>query len=126
MTATVIEQIDGVPIARVRQDIDAATVASIQALLEDAVGPDSVGLVIDLADTRYVDSAGIDMLLRLRERLTQRRAQLILVVPPASQLKRLIGLVGLDRAIALHATVEDAQRAAARRRGGPSLRPPTT
>lgn len=54
-----IEKIDGVPIAHVHGDIDAAT----QQQLAYTLGPDASSLIIDLSDTRYLDSAGIDMLL---------------------------------------------------------------
>jgi anti-sigma B factor antagonist len=113
VNAVLIEHIDGVPIARVRDDIDAATVGDIQTQLDGTLGPEAFSLIIDLSRTTYIDSAGIDMLLRLGERLTQRRATLMLVVPPESQLIRLLRLVGLDRAIPVHPTVPEAQRAAA-------------
>lgn len=102
MSRLSIEQIDGVPIAHVHEDIDAANAAATQQQLGDALGPDALSLIIDLGAARYVDSAGIDMLLRLSDRLDQRRARLILVIPDASHLKRLVAIVGLPEAIAIH------------------------
>ena len=96
-----IEQIDGVPVAHVKEDIDAATAATTQQHLAEALGPDALSLVVDLSHTGYVDSAGIDMLLRLSDRLDHRRARLILVIPDTSQLKRLAMLVGLPEAITI-------------------------
>lgn len=107
-----IEPIDGVPIAHVSEDVDAANVTIIQHQLADALDPDASSLVIDLSDARYLDSAGIDMLLRLADRLEHRRAKLILVIPDTSQLKRLATLVGLSDAIAIHATLSGALREA--------------
>jgi anti-anti-sigma factor len=66
--------------------------------------------VVDLSDTRYLDSAGIDMLLRLSERLEHRRAELILVIPGGSQLRRLATIVGLSRTITIHSSRADALR----------------
>jgi anti-anti-sigma factor len=100
-----LERINGVPIAHVCEDIDAANVTTTQQQLGDALGPDASSLVIDLSETRYVDSAGIDMLLRLSDRLDHRRAKLILVIPDTSQLKRLASIVGLPDAIATHPTL---------------------
>ncbi len=100
-----LERIDGVPIAHVGEDIDAANAAITQQQLADALGPDASTLVIDLSETRYVDSAGIDMLLRLSNRLDHRRAKLILVIPDTSQLKRLASIVGLPNVISIHPTV---------------------
>lgn len=103
-----IEQVDGVPVARVFEDIDAANVSTAQEQLANALGPDALGLVVDLSATRYIDSAGIDMLLRLGDRLDHRRAKLILVIPDTSQLKRLVAIVGLPEAIAIRPSLTDA------------------
>lgn len=108
-----LERIDHVPIAHVKEDIDATNATTIQQQLADALGPDASSLVIDLSGTRYVDSAGIDMLLRLSDRLDHRRAKLTLVIPDASQLKRLASIVGLPDAIAIHPTLPAALQEAA-------------
>jgi anti-anti-sigma factor len=108
-----LERIDGVPIAHVHEDIDAANAMTTQQQLADALDPDASSLVIDLSQTRYLDSAGIDMLLRLGDRLDHRRAKLILVIPDTSQLKRLVSIVGLPDAIAIHPTLPAALQEAA-------------
>jgi anti-sigma B factor antagonist len=108
MSSVRIEQIDGVPVARLDEDLDAANAGAIQERLAAALGPAVLALVVDLSGTGYVDSAGIDMLLRLSDRLDRRRARLFLVIPPSSQLKRLFGLVGMPDAIAIHASVDEA------------------
>lgn len=108
MTVLDIEQIEAALVVRVNEDIDAANAPAILRQLADAFGPDALSLVIDFSTTRYVDSAGIDMLLRLSDRLDQRRAKLILVIPDTSQLKRLVALVGLPEAIAVHSDLPNA------------------
>jgi anti-anti-sigma factor len=108
-----IEKVDGVPIAHLREDIDASNASVAQQELADALGPDALSLVVDLGDIQYMDSAGIDMLLRLSDRLDHRRAKLIVVIPDGSQLKRLVSIVGLPRAIAVHSTLPDALEEAA-------------
>jgi anti-anti-sigma factor len=113
-----IEQIDGVPIAHLKEDLDAANAAAVERRLAEAIGPDVLSLVVDLSRVRYVDSAGIDMLLRLGDRLDRRRNKLILVIPASSQLKRLVTIVGLPDAIATRPSLDDAL--AAQRSGGPS------
>jgi anti-anti-sigma factor len=110
MSTLDLERIDGVPIAHVNEDIDAANATIIQQQLADALGPDASTLVIDLSETRYIDSAGIDMLLRLSGRLDHRRAKLVLVIPDTSQLKRLASIVGLPDAMAIYPTLPAALR----------------
>jgi anti-anti-sigma factor len=108
MSPVDLERIDGVPIARVPEDIDAANAATTQRQLAEALGPDAMSLIVDLGETRYLDSAGIDMLLRLSDLLDHRRTKLILVIPEGSQLKRLVAIVGLADAIAIHPTLLEA------------------
>jgi anti-anti-sigma factor len=114
MSAPEFEQIDGVPIAHIDEDIDVANAAAIQRQLADALGPDAVSLVVDLSASQYVDSAGVDMLLRLGELLDHRRAKLILVIPDTSQLKRVAVIVGLPEAVAVHPSLASAMGAAAK------------
>lgn len=108
-----IEQIDGVPVAHVKEDIDAANAATTQQHLAETLGPDALSLVVDLSQIGYVDSAGIDMLLRLSDRLDHRRARLILVIPDTSQLKRLAMLVGLPEAMTIRPSLPAALQEAA-------------
>jgi anti-anti-sigma factor len=115
MSPLEIERIDGVRVAHVQGDIDAANATATQQQLGDAFGPDASSLVVDLSETRYLDSAGIDMLLRLSDRLDQRRAKLALVIPDTSQLKRLATIVGLSDAVAIHASLPEALQEAAQR-----------
>lgn len=118
MSPLELERIDGVPIAQVHEDIDAANVTLVQQRLDDALDPDASSLIVDLGDARYVDSAGIDMLLRLGDRLDHRRARLILVIPDASQLKRLAAIVGLPDAVVIHPTLAAALDEAKASTGG--------
>jgi anti-anti-sigma factor len=112
-----VERVDGVPIARARVDIDAANAAAMQEALAGCVGPDGESLILDLGGIRYVDSAGLDMLFRLNERLRERRATLVLVIPESSQLSRLAAIVALPETVAVHGTLEQARRAARPARG---------
>jgi len=113
VSALEVERIDGVPVARCKQDIDGDNAQAIQAQLSACIGPDTDSVVLDLSAARYVDSAGLDMLFRFGERLAQRRSALLLVIPEDSQLNRLAALVALPQAVAVHATVEGALHAIA-------------
>jgi anti-anti-sigma factor len=113
MSSLTIERIDGVPVAHAGDDIDAANAATVQEQLAGALGPDTLCLIVDLSETRFVDSAGLDMLLRLSDRLDHRRAKLRLVIPKRSQLNRLATVVGLPQAVPVHTTLLAARQAAA-------------
>lgn len=111
MTGLEAERVDNVSVVRSRQDIDAANAAQVREELIAFLDKGTGCLVLDLGATRYLDSAGIDMLFRLSERLRQRRATLRLVIPPSSQLTRLVEIVALASAMPIHDTVDDALEA---------------
>lgn len=123
MSALDIERLDGVPVAHVTEDLDAANAAHVQRQLDGALGPDASSLIVDLSDTRYLDSAALDMLLRLGDRLEHRRAKLILVIPETSQLMRLATIVGLPDVIAVHPTLSAALQQAAKARSTQTAAP---
>ncbi len=114
MSVVEIERVDGTPIARVKADVDAANAAAVHELLAEGLNPDSECLIVDLTETRYLDSAGLDMLLRLAERLSHRRASLTVVIPEGSQLNRLVAIVGLPQVIPVHTTVSAALESCAK------------
>ncbi|MHB8531132.1 MAG: STAS domain-containing protein [Solirubrobacteraceae bacterium] len=111
MSGIEVEQIDGVPVAHLSSDIDAANAARVREELAGCFERGNDRVVLDLSRIAYLDSAGIDMLFRLSERLYQRRAGLVLVIAAGSQLVRLARIVGLGRAMPVHDTVEEALRA---------------
>jgi anti-anti-sigma factor len=112
-----VERVQGTPVARPTEDVDAANARVLRDELAACLqGADK--LVLDLGATGYVDSAGIDMLFRLNELLRQRRVTLLLVIPQSSQLTRLAQIVALPSAVAIHETVEDALGACTQRSGG--------
>jgi anti-anti-sigma factor len=112
-----VERVQGTPVARPTEDVDAANARVLRDELAACLqGADK--LVLDLGATSYVDSAGIDMLFRLNELLRQRRVTLLLVIPQSSQLTRLAQIVALPSAVAIHETVEDALGACTQRSSG--------
>jgi len=109
------ERIDGCPVVRIREDIDAANAAIVQQQLAAAIEGAS-SLVVDLSETGYLDSAGIDMLLRLSVLLDNRRAKLILVIPASSQIRRLAEIVGLPNALPVYEGISEALQSVLPRR----------
>ncbi len=108
MSGASVERHDGVPVVRPREDVDAANAAALRDQLADCVDPSTDRLIVDLSETRYLDSAGIDMLFRLAELLRQRRTKLLLVIPPESNLARVAEIVGLSRSMPVHGSLQEA------------------
>lgn len=101
MSLAQLRSINGVPVASLPADVDAANAADVLDQLTRAISNEPAGLVVELTETRFLDSAGIEMLFRLRERLSSRRQRLAIVLPAGSQLRRLLELSGVDRAITI-------------------------
>ena len=110
-----VEHADGIPVVHAPADIDAANATGVRDELAARVH-DRFELIVDLSQTRYLDSAGIDMLFRLHQRLTERRATLRLVIRPGSDLARLAEIVAIPGNIPIHDEVEQALEAARRSR----------
>jgi len=106
MSALRTERLDGVCVARPREDIDAASARRVRDALAECLDEGCDSLVLDLSGTRYVDSAGIDMLFRLSELLRERRARLQLVIPRESNLARLAAIVALPSVVPVYESVE--------------------
>jgi len=115
---------EGVPVARVPLEVDAANAAQVREELAAAMRHEAFELVVDLSRTRFIDSAGLDMLFRLRDSLAHRRATLRVVIPPDSMLQRVAEIVGLPQAIPVYDSVSEAVAAAASASpSGPSPEP---
>jgi anti-sigma B factor antagonist len=90
-------------------EFDLDTVPEIDRFLRRTLGPlyQQEHLVIDLARATFVDSSFVGFLLKLST--TQRAARReLLLVRPAGQVRRLLGLVGLPNVVPVFDTVDAA------------------
>jgi anti-anti-sigma factor len=103
-----VETHGSVPVARIDGEIDMSNAGAIGDRLRGLLSNRSEALVVDLGPTTYLDSSGITLLFGLVEELRRRQQELHVVVPDESPLRRVIGIVGLDKAVPMHATLEAA------------------
>jgi anti-anti-sigma regulatory factor len=68
-------------------------------------------MVVDLSETRYLDSAGVNVLFELAEDLTERQLAFALVVPEGGLVERVVMLVDLASVAQLHRSVAAAREA---------------
>jgi len=104
---------EAVPIARIEGEIDISNADDVRDALEQLVGNAAVGLVLDLSDVRYIDSAAVHLILRLASQLQKRRQKLHAVVPADEAVRHVLVLTAVERLVPLHLT-EDAAVAAMR------------
>jgi anti-anti-sigma factor len=108
---------DEIPVARLEGEVDASNIHEIGDRLRSLLTNRSIALVIDLSATTYLDSAGLNLLFALGEEMRGRQQRLGLVVADGSPIKRMVSLVGLDQALAVHATLGEALGDATRAEG---------
>ena len=103
-----LEHHDGVPVARLEGEVDLTRAPTIRVELLRAVDNRDHGLVIDLRDTTYLDSAGVNIIFELAERLSSRQQLLAAVVPERAIVERVISLVNMRSILETHRTLEEA------------------
>jgi anti-anti-sigma factor len=109
MLAQVVEERrEDLAVARVQGEVDASNVAWLETRLRGLLDNQAHALIVDLADTTYLDSAGIALLFRMAAELRQHQQELRLVVVDGSPIARMVALTGLAASIATHPTLESA------------------
>jgi anti-sigma B factor antagonist/stage II sporulation protein AA (anti-sigma F factor antagonist) len=104
---------DDAVIARLTGEIDMSNARELRAAITDATPNHALGVVLDLSDVTYIDSAGIHMLYRLGESLRNRGQTLRVVIPPSSPASAALRLAGLNRNTDMVEAVDEGLRAIA-------------
>lgn len=86
---------EGVRIVAVAGELDISNVGALEQASFGASNQ-SLGVVIDLASTDYIDSSTVGLLFSLREGLRRRGQLLCLVCAPGSNAYRVLDLVRFD------------------------------
>jgi anti-sigma B factor antagonist len=89
---------DGEVVVSVRGEIDMATAPSLWKELTELIPDVQKRLVIDLADTRFIDSTGMGVFVKAFERLQHDGAELVLKSPNNSA-RKVLNLTGLDKVL---------------------------
>jgi anti-sigma B factor antagonist len=104
-----IEELDGALSAVVvAGELDQATVPELQETLVPVMDDASQSLLVDLTECEFIDSSGLAALVAARERLTTSNGRSFAVCCPDTQVRRLLELTGLDRAMGLVESREQA------------------
>jgi len=103
-----LETRDRVVYATVAGDIDMSNVQQIREALGRATTNQALGLVLDLSDVDYLDSAGIHLIHTLGSHLQSHGQKLAFVIPPDSVINDALRLAGLSWEEARIATADEA------------------
>jgi anti-sigma B factor antagonist len=103
-----VEQVDGWSVARLRGELDMTNCDHVRDELTGSIPNDAHGLVADLSDTAYLDSAAIELLFEMARRLGRRRQELRIVLPAESPLKRVLELTDVRAVAPIHPSLATA------------------
>ena len=106
-----MRQVGSVPVCEVRGELDASNVEHVREQILEAATSEAPGMVIDLTETTYLDSAGVRILFELARRLRSLRQELRIAVPADGIVRRVLVLTALGDVVPLETVAEDAVQA---------------
>ena len=101
-----IERLGDWTVARIGGELDMTNCSYVRDQLMRSIPGDADGLVVDLAETAYLDSAAIELLFELARRLGRHRQGLRNAMPDDSPLRRVLELTDVRAVAPIHPSVE--------------------
>ena len=95
----------GVVLVRMPAEVDLATAPALRDELLGPLDRDGVHLVVDARDVTFMDSSGVNVLVRARERAAALGGSLH-VVTGSSGVRRVLEITGLDERLGLVGSLE--------------------
>jgi anti-anti-sigma factor len=103
-----LELLMDIPVARMTGEVDSSNARDLGTTLVEAVPNQAMGMVLDLSETTYLDSSGIQLLFELADRLARRQQELRLVVPAESFVADVLAAVNLGGVAKTDASIHEA------------------
>jgi anti-anti-sigma factor len=104
----VLDRRGGSIVARLSGEVDMSNAGYVREQLLASMPNDALALVLDISGTRYLDSAAIEVVFEVSRRLSRRRQDLRLVMPPESPLRRVIELTQVHTAAPVYESLDEA------------------
>jgi anti-anti-sigma factor len=99
---------DRIVVVRIQGELDRSNATEVRRAISARVTNESVGLVLDLSTTTFIDSAGVHALFDIRNRLKDRGQEAWLVVPGGAQIGETLRIVGIPPSIGVSESLEGA------------------
>lgn len=106
---SVSELDNGVQAISVQGELDLSTAPGLERPLEDAVENGEGPILVDLSECQFIDSTGIALIVRAKQRLEGAETGRALVVCSYNdQVRRVLDITGVDVSIPVHGTRDEA------------------
>ena len=103
---------EGVRVVRVVGEVDMSHEEELRAELRSAIEAEARGVIVDLTECEFIDSTGVRALLLSREAQHPDDGAVTMAVAAASeQILRILTVMGIDKAIPIRPSVDEASAA---------------
>jgi anti-anti-sigma factor len=102
-----VEVVSGVPVVTAPEEVDITNAAALRTALLEAAGHGYGTLAVDMSQTQFCDSSGINVLIRVHQQAQAEGGRVLLVISAAAVL-RMLALIGVDGMIPSFATLDEA------------------
>ena len=101
-----IERLGEWTVARVGGELDMTNCSYVRDELMRSIPGDAAGLIVDISETVYLDSAAIELLFELARRLGRHRQELRIAMPDDSPLRRVLELTDVRAVAPIHPSID--------------------
>jgi anti-sigma B factor antagonist len=88
-------------------ELDQSTAPELRSVLAEALGDEERGVLVDLSDCNFIDSTGLSLLVEAKRQLAEDERRFGVCCPDAD-VRRLLELTGIDQAVELYETRDEA------------------
>ena len=106
-TGPLVEVVSDVPVVTAPEEIDVTNAARLRSVLLETSASGNATLVVDMSQTRFCDSAGLNVLVRAHQRAEAQGGEVRLVISTAD-VRRIFTVTGIDRVIPSFPSLEQA------------------
>jgi anti-sigma B factor antagonist len=106
-----LSQVNGVPVVRAAIEVDASNAQDLRDAIVTALSGGATALIVDMSETEFCDSTGLNVLVRAHKRLAEAGGELLLVASEPTLL-RIFKVTGMDTMFHLFASLDEALVAA--------------
>jgi anti-anti-sigma factor len=115
-----VEMAGGVPVVAAPEEIDITNAAGLRAALLQAAVHGNGTLVVDMSQTQFCDSSGLNVLVRAHKQAQAEGREVLLVITGAAVL-RIFAVTGIDHLIPNFPSLEEALAQAPTVSGSPPM-----
>jgi anti-sigma B factor antagonist len=108
-----VTRVDGVPVVKAAVEVDATNAQDLRSAILAAISTSTERLIVDMSDTGFCDSTGLNVLVRAHKRLEEAGGELLLVATEPTLL-RIFKVTGMDTMFHLFASLDEALVAASK------------